>query len=61
MLSFEIFLVITSIRANKKSAVMGPLGIGKSTLLRVIAFHLVSKRKGNVLMTSMERSKQENS
>jgi len=37
-------------RANKKSIVIGSPGIGKSTLLCVMAFHLVFKHKKNVLV-----------
>ncbi|TMW57026.1 hypothetical protein Poli38472_002951 [Pythium oligandrum] len=37
-------------RANKKSILMGSPGIGKSTLLCVMAFYLVFKHKKNVLV-----------
>ncbi|KAG2881021.1 hypothetical protein PC117_g26471 [Phytophthora cactorum] len=39
-----------NVRANKKSILMGSPGIGKSTLLCVMAFHLVFKHKKNVLV-----------
>ncbi|CAI5740637.1 unnamed protein product [Peronospora farinosa] len=40
----------SSCLADKKSIVVGSSGIGKSTLLCVIAFHLVFKHKKNVLV-----------
>ncbi|KAG4223908.1 hypothetical protein PC116_g27632 [Phytophthora cactorum] len=39
-----------NVHANKKSILMGSPGIGKSTLLCVMAFHLVFKHKKNVLV-----------
>ncbi|KUF83786.1 hypothetical protein AM588_10000603 [Phytophthora nicotianae] len=39
-----------NVRANKKSILMGSPGIGKSTLLCVMAFYLVFKHKKNVLV-----------
>ncbi|EEY54045.1 Crinkler (CRN) family protein [Phytophthora infestans T30-4] len=39
-----------NVHANKKSIVMGSPGIGKSTLLCLLAFYLVFKHKKNVLM-----------
>ncbi|KAG2878088.1 hypothetical protein PC115_g23174 [Phytophthora cactorum] len=39
-----------NVRANKKSIVMGSPGIGKSTLLCLMAFYLIFKHKKNVLV-----------
>ncbi|KAE8879406.1 hypothetical protein PF005_g24978 [Phytophthora fragariae] len=39
-----------NVRAKKKSILMGSPGIGKSTLLCVMVFHLVFKHKKNVLV-----------
>ncbi|KAE9245733.1 hypothetical protein PF004_g5121 [Phytophthora fragariae] len=39
-----------NVRTNKKSILMGSPGIGKSTLLSVMAFYLVFKYKKNVLV-----------
>ncbi|GMF35277.1 unnamed protein product [Phytophthora lilii] len=39
-----------NVRTNKKSILMGSTGIGKSTLLCVMAFYLVFKHKKNVLV-----------
>jgi len=39
-----------NVRANKKSILMGSPGMGKSTLLCVMAFYLVFKHKKNVLV-----------
>ncbi|KAG4223386.1 hypothetical protein PC116_g28145, partial [Phytophthora cactorum] len=39
-----------NVHANKKSILMGSPGIGKSTLLCVMAFYLVFKHKKNVLV-----------
>ncbi|DAZ98486.1 TPA: hypothetical protein N0F65_004923 [Lagenidium giganteum] len=48
-------------RANKKSILMGSPGIGKSTLLCVMAFYLVFKHKKNVLLyRRLTKRKQEN-
>ncbi|CAH0492869.1 unnamed protein product [Peronospora farinosa] len=43
--------------ADKKSIVLGSPGIGKSTLLCVMAFHLVFKHKKNVLVYRRLRKK----
>ncbi|KAG7376232.1 hypothetical protein PHYPSEUDO_013995 [Phytophthora pseudosyringae] len=49
-----------NVRANKKSILMGSLGIGKSTLLCVLAFHLVFKHTKNVLVyRRLAKSEQE--
>ncbi|POM66134.1 Crinkler (CRN) family protein [Phytophthora palmivora] len=39
-----------NVRANKKSIIIGSPGIGKSTLLCMMAFYLVFKHKKNVLV-----------
>ncbi|CAH0490660.1 unnamed protein product [Peronospora farinosa] len=43
--------------ANKKSIIIGSPGIGKSTLLCVMAFHLVFKHRKNVLVYRRLRKK----